>query len=832
MIDKQKILTTLRDSLNSNTWNQIKNALLGQELIAFGTEVLYLNALLYEALTDPLFIDKATIAQLKASAHLYNVPIDNYKPGYIKIKIKSAQVPKTYAPFTIKMNVGGSVFTNIEFVSDANEITLYQGYVYTTTSFGRSSDSQNIAPVTTDAYKMWTKFSELSSGINYSTYVKLGEKCCSASVRVFYRKTGQGLPYTYYQESFVSPTAPMYKVLQGRDGSLNVIFGDGIWARLFDTSYDWQIFWLDYNITTFRITSGNLVDLNGTSNRELGYDLYLPEQKDEFDNAPVGIYVLSYEQGFEADEAYYRQQLKHAIAQKGLVVSKEQLKGYVNGFEGVLDCNPLLTGVNDITVYVKPTVQTDRYFSNIEEHLRLYGEMCINYHVVPADWYKFSVVLASVAPLSIAEKQQIVNQIEDQFSYAKLKFDEVISARYIAEVASSITSVKVYATLLIEETVDEYLLLTPEKGSVRVYNEGNIYAWDSDGLLYARASESVLISSPVFIGGSAISSGSVLPQTVGDLETTLTGGLQINTASIIKSKEYFVTVSASNELSFYNKEYFNGLAYQAVLAHALNPIKVVDYSDISGDTPVKMVNIGNYIYYLNFQSSNNRLALKRLVINSTSESYVRAFQDNLNAICVAYNTSTGTCNIINFGEWLLVVQTNSSSRTGADATLVKKDGTKVILGAALLFAGKRVIADDGWHILLQDIESGVCLISSGDLSESYLLRNPVVQDSRSSVLFEIATKISLTAYPTDIRVIDDTVYTVEGSSIKKYQLANNVYATGEAVEFNKTTEVGTVDYLSRKVSGISGMQVNYTAASTLISNSETKYPLLDNVSWQ
>ena len=66
MRTKDEINRSLSDSLNSSSWNEIKNSLLGKELISFGTAVIFDVESMMQSLKNPLFIDKANLKDRKS----------------------------------------------------------------------------------------------------------------------------------------------------------------------------------------------------------------------------------------------------------------------------------------------------------------------------------------------------------------------------------------------------------------------------------------------------------------------------------------------------------------------------------------------------------------------------------------------------------------------------------------------------------------------------------------------------------------------------------------------------------------------------------------------
>ena len=115
MRTKDKLIELLKKELNSPIWQNLKRAILGNELINYGATLLYNNEIAYDTFYRKLFSDTA---DLKGCIHLgmaYEVPFMDFVPSYIRVKMPP-ESDKVYPPFSIVLTAGSLKFTNISYV--------------------------------------------------------------------------------------------------------------------------------------------------------------------------------------------------------------------------------------------------------------------------------------------------------------------------------------------------------------------------------------------------------------------------------------------------------------------------------------------------------------------------------------------------------------------------------------------------------------------------------------------------------------------------------------------------------------------------------------------
>ena len=132
-----------------------------------------------------------------------------------------------------------------------------------------------------------------------------------------------------------------------------------------------------------------------------------------------------------------RAQIKNQLCIATAIVSKKQIKDYVNSLPSVLDCNPVSTGQNKVTVYIKPKSPEDRNFGFITYLLGIYGSMAVQYEARVADSFSCDIILHDPGNIIEAVKNAAVSKIEDIYSYSRLKFTANIS---VTDIATSLLS--------------------------------------------------------------------------------------------------------------------------------------------------------------------------------------------------------------------------------------------------------------------------------------------------------------------------------------------------------------------------------------------------------
>jgi len=208
--NQTQILTDLKNSLNSSAWQQLKGSLLGRELLAYGTEIIFSTELVKEALGNSLYLENVDIDGIISISNAQDIPLQKIKPATVKVVINSLTTTY-YAPFTLKFTKGAISFTNIDYVSSDGIIELYQGNVVSAFS-NASQTTADFLAFKVDTTKQWTEFTEFVEGDFYSKYIKLGNNAMAASVRILEKSGSVVIPITEYNPLISDNLQSLYKV--------------------------------------------------------------------------------------------------------------------------------------------------------------------------------------------------------------------------------------------------------------------------------------------------------------------------------------------------------------------------------------------------------------------------------------------------------------------------------------------------------------------------------------------------------------------------------------------------------------------------------------------
>jgi len=483
--------------------------LLGRELIAYGSEIIYDVETQIESLTNPFYIDNAKFPELIALAFAIESKLDLNRPAYIDIKLGDTN--KIYKPFSIKVKSGAVEFVNIDFVSGDKPIRLYQGIIKTILNYPQQAG--DLIGLEYNSIRDWDEYAELGDSLNYSTYVKLSKRVLSDSVRVF---CYDELVYPLSEFSFLryDENAELYKVRTGSDGFVNVYFGDGLWGKQIKKDCKYQIFYLE------------------TTNFEYKPEMLTSDETFE-------IYGFGY--AVDNDIKYARNQLKRALGANSVVATKEQIRKFVNSFADVIDSTVSVRALNNVDVYIKPTETTTTAFKDIEEELSLYGEIVTKYNVKRGNPLEFRIAMSALEG-SIPDdvKNLAISKIEEELGYTQLKYVDVVNTRRVRDILTSLDIHKVDVSITIEEAIERILSLVPDKNSLTIVQDGEVAGWDSEGRLFIL--RNLFLNSGIqwttLLGDVLISS---------DMETLMsTDGVMVST----------VAFDSLKDLKLYNNGYY------------------------------------------------------------------------------------------------------------------------------------------------------------------------------------------------------------------------------------------------------------------------------------
>lgn len=455
MKTRQEYYNALSAGLNSNVWSELKDTMVGRELLSWGSELLYQNGAIVASLLNSLNWATCEDEFIPWAAFMNDCKLAFQIPLVITAKFDKND--KNYkedliAPFAIKYNVGLRQFTNIDVVDTTKKFSLYNGNyrVWSNAEIFvnfREGDSVSV----TEPEASYSEEKAMVFCFDQLLYPN--------SVRVFYRNSdGVIIPAQEYGLD-VDLEQPYYKVRMDRDLAQQI--------RLYNCEgLDIQIMWLE--MTSVTETGLLLPDTIKISNCDCVAKV-------------IGNEAFSY--------ANLRRQIQKQLAARKGLFSYNNLRDFVNGFDGVADSNPVATAANEITVYFKPKQGTTMAVNEDEivAELRENGEYFVNYKVQEGRCIMFNVMIHMLSQdLSDSVKSMITKAFESTKSilnYDNLQFRDVPTIQSLSEVISLYTNSVYNVYIAIKEDWNGKFSFTPIASTVKFYNNDELVAWDVDGKL-------------------------------------------------------------------------------------------------------------------------------------------------------------------------------------------------------------------------------------------------------------------------------------------------------------------------------------------------------------
>lgn len=124
-------LAAVLSTQESGAWSRLQNSVIGKELLAYGAEVILASDNINSSLVQSFDYKLADERALISLSHVHDVPVSFNKPAYMRVRLLGNASTRMYRPFDLVFTVGNVKFTNIKWVSGAEDILLYQGVVKT-----------------------------------------------------------------------------------------------------------------------------------------------------------------------------------------------------------------------------------------------------------------------------------------------------------------------------------------------------------------------------------------------------------------------------------------------------------------------------------------------------------------------------------------------------------------------------------------------------------------------------------------------------------------------------------------------------------------------------
>jgi len=466
MLTKVDIRSKLTSELNSTTWSSLKTSFLGRELIEYGTNLIYYNAVMSETLKRSMYPESADISGLVNLSYNLDIPIDTFSPGYIKIAIQGSRV---YRPFELQMKFGSVVFTNYNYVDKNSSCFLYQGVVKSI------ADGSSVVDFNYSQSENMSTYKDIINETSYIEYQKLGEFVISDSVQVFKNKYSQIIPVSNWSPLISNPEADIIKIKKGYDNSTNVYWGDGGiygWGLQKDAAAIYQILFLSATFEDFEPDSMTL-------------SAYAANVAIE----TIAFTILSTEKGTQRSLERAKIMLESSVGKLTAVVTIPQITAFTRRDPAVLDCVVSPEANNTIKIYVKPVVENDTTFDYIQNNITLYGELLTKYLVEAGSPLVFSLEVVPLRELLPRQVSEITALLNATYAYLNLAFKAIISASSVTELINTNYPGAAIAEVRLEQIVEQIgtiqLQVHPQKGTISVVKAGVEIGWDSEGTIYS-----------------------------------------------------------------------------------------------------------------------------------------------------------------------------------------------------------------------------------------------------------------------------------------------------------------------------------------------------------
>lgn len=790
---KQLILGALRGVV----WERLQNALLGRELIHFGATVNELISGQYDTLLKGLAPEYADYDGLAVLGYHQGIAYDLIRPTKAQFNVTLAQGVK---PFQLELQIGASHFYNISYEETGEKlVTLYKGTVCYTTFAGPVDD-----PVYPGKYNPSGRYRE-----NGRLYVKLPQNTLVGSLRVYLRQEKGPIPQQF---KFVPGQAENVRVWRALDKTLCV----GVTNM--EGATNLECYYLVGEVDTPDLNEGNL-------------------------SYPDGEVSISAEvsQGSDSVEAA-RESLILESGKVSALATREQVVAYVNSFPQVKDSNPEVTDNNKVTVWVKPEYQAS--YDAIEEGLRLYGELVMDWRVEEGIPITFQIGLAATGDALAFEQRAIVENKVYEWVEQNLRYTTEVSTAWlmqaIPEYISQVSLVMRVAQLVTGTQIG--LVATPTEGSIEIEKGGKVVAWDGRGYLKGYLTQETIESR---VGGSWYAFAHI------EDDILFTDGSQVfivnGDDAVVCNEELFSIKYLTDEIysladmsevmltdgiraRIYSADYKFGTGKLSLMR---DPDQNVSWLVPSGMGSLLLPELDAVVNYngaclrdreVFVVGYGNAVQLLQLTITADRSGFYLQKRANLS---VDRSTEVGA--VTTFGEELLVLSMSSSWKVVA-AWLMGKDITDSNLQSAV-----DVTALKDWiKAHSSDLEG--TQITSIALRGSSLV---ILTDSKTiKVRYEITSDLSMRSLKVVDTVIVEEVFTKVLSETKLGK-RNKVYDfSGEELnggsKLNWITNVGMVDYTNAVISIYNGVYSELSGAKIEVDTLKIKpnlareYPLLED----
>lgn len=397
MKSRSTIFSEIYEQLTSDNWLQVRNSLVGKELIALGAEIVYQSELVKDSLNHVYDYKTASIQELYKLANIEDCAISTIYPSTITVDISSLPNNIAFQPFSIQCRAGVVNYWNIDTaLAKQGSVTLYAGDVFkyyngTGTSVNWQYTQQQLQPYTS-----------ISASTGTETYFKLTDNAYPSSIYMF----NDGKVVTKSNPVAESTAdATYFCPINDEDGSIETLLFNVDRTKLV------EVYFLDASTVAPQI---NYVDTNRV--------------KITAKNVDYVVDVLSTTQGSVSVENARNVLIKH-YGHTRYLANKTDLEEYACAYQFIQDAEVTFHD-NVCTTYVIPTNENDTApLDYLAVNFATYGDMYSKYAVSYGTPISYDIVIkGNLTPI---EQTLITDMLNETFAYVTCKFDNVISTQDI-----------------------------------------------------------------------------------------------------------------------------------------------------------------------------------------------------------------------------------------------------------------------------------------------------------------------------------------------------------------------------------------------------------------
>lgn len=796
MKNKEEYKQLIVDALRGVVWERLQNALLGRELIYFGATVNEMISGQYDTLLKGLAPEYADYDGLAVLGYHQGVAYDLIRPTKAQLNISLVRGAK---PFQLELQIGAAHFYNIAYEEIGEKLcTLYKGTVCYTTFTGPVEDA-----VYQGKYNPSGRYRE-----NGRLYIKLPQNTLVNSLRIYLRQEKGPIPQQF---KFVPGQSENVRVWRALDKTLCVGVKDMEGAK------DLECYYLVGEYDTPDFNEGSL-------------------------SSPSGEVSVKVElsQGANSVEAA-RESLILESGKVSALATREQVVEYANSFPQVKDSNPEVTENNKVTVWVKPEYKAS--YDAIEEGLRLYGELVMDWRVEEGAPIKFQISLAATGAVLAFEQRALIENRIYEWIAENLRYTTEVSTAWlmqaIPEYISQVSLVMRVAQVVTGTQIS--LVATPTEGSIEIEKDDKVVAWDGRGYLKGYLTSATIATR---VGKSWYAFSHI------ENDILFTDGAQVFIANgndaVACNEELFsikyltgeifslvdlseIMLTDGKRARIYSADYKFG---NGKLSLMRDPDQNVSWVVPTGTGSLQLPELQASVNY-NGACLKSRevfivgfgrdVQLLQLTITADRSGFYLQKRAILSVDRIADVGAVTT-----FGDELLVLSMSSSWKT-VTAWLIGKDITDSNLQSAVDVSGLKAWLDE--H---DDKIKGTQITSIALRGASLII---LANGKTVKVLYEITSDLSMRSLKVVDGVILDEEFTkvLSESSLGK---TGKVYDfSGESLssesELNWITNVGMVDYTNAVISIYNGVYTELSGAKIEVDtlrikpNLAREYPLLE-----